>query len=394
MGLMEHPFREAAIAGAFVTKQGRVLEGHDADTITLEASLGALHDAGISPRDVDGVIGQAIQIVHAARSGPVWRSRSALGVPTLFEAAAAIRAGFASIVLIAAGNAGVYRRTDPENSATAPWTRPSNEFVVPYGMITPAEFALPARQHMDRYGTKPEALAMVAATIRNNGHVNPLAGYYGRGPFTPEDVLASRMIADPFHLLDCAMTGEGGSALVVARADIAANLANDPVYVLGGNTDCFGALYTHPPTFDLGGHRRPDLINGWIGRRAAEDAYRMSGLKPTDIDVCEFYDPYSFEIIRQFEAFGFCGEGEGGDFVMDGTIGPGGRYPICTDGWLMSFGHPGNAAAPLAKVVRAVQQLRGECETAQVENAEVAMCVTGGSGALFTDVALLGKDRP
>ncbi|MDX6216640.1 MAG: hypothetical protein QOG99_2224, partial [Frankiales bacterium] len=88
---MEHPFREAAIAGAFVTKQGRVLEGHDADTITLEASLGALHDAGISPRDVDGVIGQAIQIVHAARSGPVWRSRSALGVPTLFEAAAAIR---------------------------------------------------------------------------------------------------------------------------------------------------------------------------------------------------------------------------------------------------------------------------------------------------------------
>jgi acetyl-CoA acetyltransferase len=399
---MIHPFHDVAIVGAFCTKQARVLEGHDADTINLEAMLGALDDAGLKPRDIDGVIGQGVQMVHSARIGPVWRSRSGLAIPTLFEAAGAISAGLASIVLISAGNAGAYRRQtsqtsgpmDPERAATAPWTRPTNEWVATYGMITGAEFALVARQHMQRYGTTPESMATVSATIRNNGHVNPLAGYYGRGPFTPEDVLSSRMIADPFHLLDCAMTGEGGTALIVSRADIAATLPNDPIYILGGNTDCFGAIYQHPPTFDLGGNRRSDLTNGWIGRRAAEDAFRMSGLKPADVDVCEFYDPYSFEIIRQFEAFGFCAEGEGGDFVMDGMIGPDGKFPVCTDGGLMSFGHPGNAAAPLAKVVRSVQQLRHQCPTRQVQSAEVAMCAVGGSGALFADVALFGKEQP
>jgi acetyl-CoA acetyltransferase len=394
---MDQPFRQVAIVGVYSTKQARVLEGHDADTINLEAALGAIEDAGLSPRDVDGVIGQGVQIVHAARSGPVWRSRSGLGIPTLFEAAGAIACGLADIVLISAGNAGAYRRsdgpTDPERAATAPWTRPSNEYVAPYGMITPAEFALVAREHMHRYGTTPEALATVSATIRNNGHVNPLAGYFGRGPYTAEDVLASRMIADPFHLLDCAMTGEGGCALVVSRLDLARDLAKAPIHILGGGQDTFGAIYQHPPTFDMGGNRRADLVNGWVGRRAAENAFNMSGLKPSDVDVCEMYDPFSFEIIRQFEAFGFCGEGEGGDFVMDGTIGPGGRLPVNTDGGLMSFGHPGNAAAPLAKAVRAVQQLRGECPTRQVEGAEVALCAGGGSGALFNDVMLLGKEQ-
>jgi acetyl-CoA acetyltransferase len=394
---MDHPFRHVGIVGVYSTKQARVLEGHDADTINLEAALGAIEDAGLSPRDIDGVIGQGVQIVHAARIGPVWRSRSGLGIPALFEAAGAIALGLANIVLISAGNAGVYRRSDapidPERAATAPWTRPSNEYVAPYGMITSAEFALVAREHMHRYGTKPEALATVSATIRNNGHVNPLAGYFGRGPYTAEDVLASRMIADPFHLLDCAMAGEGGCALVVSRLDMARDLAKPPIHILGGGQDTFGAIYQHPPTFDLGGNRRPDLVNGWVGRRAAENAFNMSGLKPSDVDVCELYDPFSFEIIRQFEAFGFCGEGEGGDFVMDGTIGPGGRLPINTDGGQMSFGHPGNAAAPLARAVRGVQQVRGECPTRQVEGAEVALCAGGGSGALFSDVMLLGKEQ-
>src|SRR5207245_1125326 len=104
-------------------------------------------------------------------------------------------------------------------ASTAPWTRPNHEFVVPFGMFTAAEFALIARRHMHRYGTTPEQLATVAATIRNNGHVNPEAIYFGRGPFTADDILASRMVADPFHLLDCAMTSEGGCALVMARAD-------------------------------------------------------------------------------------------------------------------------------------------------------------------------------
>jgi acetyl-CoA acetyltransferase len=389
--MANHPFHDVAVVGVHNTKQARVLDGHDSRTITMEAALGAVADAGLSPRDIDGVVGvNGSDFIYQARIGPVWRSMSQLGVPSVLEAAAAITTGMASTVLVSAGSAGVYT----ERQATAPWTRPSNEFVVAYGMFTAAEFALIARRHMHVYGTKPESLATVAATIRNNGHVHPDAVYRGRGPYTPQDILDSRMVADPYHLLDCAMTSEGGCALVLARADIARDLAKRPVYVLGGNTDHFGPSYQHPPVFELGGNKRADLVDGWVGRRAAEDAFGMAGIGPSDVDVCELYDPFSFEIIRQFEAFGFCSEGEGGDFVMDGTIGPGGRYPITTDGGLMSFSHGGATVQLLQRLIRAVQQLRGECATRQVEGAEVAICSGGGAGALFTDVMLLGVVQP
>jgi acetyl-CoA acetyltransferase len=389
--MANHPFHDVAIVGVHNTKQARVLEGHDSRTITLEAGFGAIEDAGLAPIDVDGVVGvTGSDFLYQTRIGPVWRSMSQLGIPSVLEAAAAIATGMASVVLVSAGSAGLYT----ERQSTAPWTRPSNEFVVAFGMFTAAEFALVARRHMHLYGTTPESLATVAATIRNNGHVHPDAVYHGRGPYSPQDILESRMVADPYHLLDCAMTAEGGCALVLARADIAAGLAKKPVFILGGSTDHYGPSYQHPPSFDLGGRRRPDLIDAWVGRRAAETAFAMAGLGPADVDVCEFYDPFSFEIIRQFEAFGFCGEGEGGDYVMSGVIEAGGKHPITTDGGLMSFSHGGATVQLLQRVIRAVQQLRGECSTMQVDGAEVAMCSGGGSGALFTDVMLLGGARP
>ena len=390
--MTSHPFHDVAIVGVHNTRQARVLEGHDGRTITVEAALGAVADAGLTPYDIDGVVGQggATDFIYQHRLGPVWRSMSGAGLPSILEASMAIAAGFATTVLIASGSAGTYT----ERQSTAPWTRPAHEFVAPFGMFTAAEFALVARQHMERYGTSTEALATVAATIRNNGHVNPEAVYYGRGPYVPDDILASRMIADPYHLLDCAMTSEGGCALILTRADRAAGMPHPPVYVLGGGTDHYGPSYQNPPTFDLGGQRDPTLVNGWVGRGAARHAFRTSGLGPGDVDVCEFYDPFSFEIIRQLEAYGFCGEGEGGDFVLAGGIGPTGRFPVTTDGGLMSFSHAGAQAQLLQRAIRAAQQVRGECPTQQVPDVEVAICSGGGSGALFTDVLLLGKERP
>jgi acetyl-CoA acetyltransferase len=387
-----HPFSDVAIVGAYNTRQARVLEDHDASTIAIDAAVGALADAGLRPSDVDGVVGVggATDFIYQFRIGPVWRSMSTAGIPAVLEAAMAIACGLASTVLITAGSAGTYT----DRTATAPWTRPANEFVVGFGLFTAAEFALVARRHMEKYGTRPDSLAAVAATIRNNGHVNPEAVYYGRGPYAPDDVLASRMVADPFHLLDCAMTSEGGCALVLTKANRTKESPREPIYVLGGGTDHFGPSYRNPPTFDLGGKRRPDLVNGWVGRRAAEAAFTACGLTPNDVDVCEFYDPFSFEIIRQFEAFGFCPEGEGGDFVLGGTIEVGGRFPVTTDGGLLSFSHSGTQAQLLQRVIRGVQQLRRTCRTAQVEGASVAMCTGGGSGALFTDVMLLGREQP
>jgi acetyl-CoA acetyltransferase len=247
---------------------------------------------------------------------------------------------------------------------------------------------------MEVHGTRPEHLATVAATIRNNGHVNPDAVYFGRGPYTPEDVLASRMVADPFHLLDCAMTAEGGSAILVTTAERAADLAEPPVFILGGGLDHLGPAYQHPPSWDLRSRSPDSAPNGYIGRRAARRAFRAAGLGPSDVDVCELYDPFSFEIIRQFEAFEFCGEGDGGDFVLDGMIGPGGRYPVTTDGGTMSFSHGGFAVQMMQRVVRGVHQLQGSCSSMQVDGAEVALCTNGGAGALFTDVLLLGAEQP
>jgi acetyl-CoA acetyltransferase len=387
--MARHFLHDVAIVGVFNTTQARVLEGHDSRSITFEAGLGAIDDAGLTIRDIDGVTGQGSNdFLYQARLGPVWRSASGFGIPGVLDAAGAIAAGQTTTVLTSAGSAGVYT----ERASTAPWTRPAHEFVAPFGMFTAAEFALMARRHMHLYGTTPEALATVSAVIRNNGHVNPDAVYFGRGPFTPHDILDSRMVADPFHLLDCAMTSEGGCALVLTTTERARDLRKPPVVVLGGSTDHYGPSYQHPPAWDLGGNKRADLVAGTVGRRAAEAAFAMAGIGPDDVDVCEFYDPFSFEIIRQFEAFGFCKEGEGGDFVLDGTIEPGGRYPVTTDGGLMSFSHGGAMVQLLQRAIRGVQQVRGECATRQVEGAEVAMCTGGGAGALFNDVLLLGKD--
>lgn len=388
--MTRHPFRDVAIVAAHNTRQARVLEGHTAFSITLEAARGVLAEAALPASEVDAVFSKhAAELIYALGIGPVWNSNTAGGIAGVLQAAALVATGLARTVLLADGGAGLYT----ERAATAPWTRPSNEFVAPFGLYTAAEFALIARHHMDRYGTTAEQLAEVAATIRNNGHVNPEAVYHGRGPHTPADVLASRMIADPFHLLDCATTSEGGCALLITTAERAADLPHAPVYILGGGLDTLGPAYRHAPSWDLTGG--PDNIpNGYVGRRAARRAFATAGLRHEDVDVCELYDPFSFEIIRQFEAFEFCGEGEGGDFVMDGVIGPDGRFPITTDGGLMSYSHGGGIVQLTQRVARGVHQLQKRCRSGQVADAKVALCTNGGAGALFTDVVLLGGERP
>jgi acetyl-CoA acetyltransferase len=386
-----HPYRDVAIVGVHNTPQARELPGHDSSSIALDGVKGALADAGIPAAEVDGVVGEfAADWILELGLGPSSRRVSRFGIPMLLDAAALVVSGECDVVVVGAGGAGTYT----EREATAPWTRPANELVVGYGLFTAAEFALMARRHMITYGTTPEQMAAVAATIRTNGHVNPEAVYAGRGPFTPDDILASRMIADPFRLLDCAMTSEGGCGVVLTTAERAADAAGAPTWILGAAGDTYGPAYTVPPVWDLPGRQADDTPAGYVGRRAVRRAFAMAGLGHDDVDVCELYDPFSFEIIRQLEAFGFCGAGEGGDFVDAGHVGPGGRLPVTTDGGTMSFSHAGINAQMLQRVIRGVQQVRGTCATRQVPGAEVALCTNGGSGALFCDVMLVGSGRP
>jgi acetyl-CoA acetyltransferase len=383
--------RTAAIVGVHNTRQGRHLVGETSRGLALKAIQGALDDAGLTLDDVDGISASPLStaLIYDLRIGPAWQG-VAFGVGMITEAATAIEHGMADVVVLVAAQAGEYR----DHEATAPWTRPENEFVAPWGMFTAAEFALIARRHMHLYGTTREQLSIVAATIRNNGSQNPEAVYYQRGPFTPDDITASRPIADPFHLLDCATTSEGGCALVIANLEkvlAKVDVASRPIYVLGSGADFHGPSYQHPPAWDIVG-RRGDHVNGVVGRRAAECAFSHAGLRRDDVDVLELYDPFSFEIIRQLEAFGFCGEGEGGPFAADGHIAIGGSHPITTDGGTMSFSHAGSNPQMMQRAIRAVQQLRGQAGNLQVPDAHIALCSNGGAGALFTTVLILGDE--
>jgi acetyl-CoA acetyltransferase len=385
-----HPYTDVAIAGVHNTRCARVLEGYTPLTLSVEAAFGVLDECGLDRGDVDMIVGPlAAELGYTLGLGPIVVRRGDIGINMLVDAARAIAAGAASTALVVDARTGMYQ----DRAATAPWTRHPNEFVLSVGMYTAVEFALIAQRHMHVFGTTPEQLATVAATIRNNGHVNPEAVYFGRGPYSAEDVLESRMVADPFHLLDCAMTAEGGCALLLTRADRAVATRRRPVYILGEGLDHMGPEYQVPPAWDLRSFTGDDEPNGYVGRRAAQRAFSMGGIGPVDVDVCELYDPFSFEVIRQFEAFGFCGDGEGGDFVMDGTIAPGGQFPTATDGGLLSYNHAFTVQL-LQRFGRAVQQLQGVCATNQVEGAEVAIASNSGAGALHCGVMVLGTDRP
>ncbi len=386
---MTDPLHSVAVTGVYNTRQARDL-GRTTREVLNEAALGAIADAGLAPADIDGIVSTAChQLVFDLGLGNVRTMPSGPDIEGITEAAGLLATGQARAVLLAAAKAG--RGFD--RASVAPWVRPANEFVVSHGLITPAEFAFMARRHMIEHGTTAEQMATVAATIRNNGHTNPEAVYHGRGPFTVADILDSPMVADPFHLLECATTSQGGAAMVLTTAERAADTRSTPVWLLGAGSDRCGPSYQTSPSWDRVGFHGDDTPAGYVGRRAARHAFAQAGLSPTDVDVCEFYDPFSFEIIRQFEAFGFCGDGEGGEFVTNGRIGLDGEFPVTTDGGVMAYSHAGSFPQQLQRAIRAVEQLRGTCAANQVEGARVAMASNGGSGALYTQVLILGADR-
>ena len=380
------PLHGVAIVGAYNTKQARRLDVPETQLL-LDAMRGALRSAGLTLADVDGIHCSSSTWPWRPRETamwlggrPVWTGTGDVGIPAVLEAALAIASGQCTTALIATAQAGEYTN----RAETAPWTRPSHEFTECFGLFTAAEFALIARRHMHVYGTRAEDLAEVSATIRNHGARNPEAVMYGR-PVTAADVLASRPIAEPFRLLDCALTSEGGAGLVLTTAERARDLPAQPIWLLGGALDRCGMSYVTPPVWDRYGH---------VGARAAQLAFAQCGLAPSDVDVAELYDPFSFEVIRQLEAFGFCPRGEGGPFVRGGRIGVGGELPVATNGGLLSFSHAGLAQL-LQKPIAAAQQLRGELpRELRVPGARVALATNGGAGALFCDVLLLGTERP
>jgi acetyl-CoA acetyltransferase len=379
---------DVAIVGIYATEQGRQLPHRSALDLAQEAVFGAIADAGLTPADVDGVAadwpgpgghpGEPASWARVFGHPLRWTSDGMLdaaGSRGILKAAAAIDAGLCDVAVVGGAMAGRFR-----GASVGPGTEPL-EFTDVWGAYVVPLFALIATSHMHEFGTTPEQVALTAATIRNNGHVNPEAMMYGKGPYTVEDVLASPMLASPLHRLEICLAGEGGAAVVLTSVERARGLPHLPVRVLGGCMEFSGAPYVSPPQYREVGR---------LGADAAQRAFSMAGVDVADVDVFNLYDPNSFEIIRQVETMGLCGEGEGGAFVEEGHIALDGRHPVNPDGGCLSYAWNGTQQMTL-KAVECVRQLRGTAVN-QIPGAGVAVAANAGSAAGHYEIAVLGAD--
>jgi acetyl-CoA acetyltransferase len=374
---------KAAVTGVGDTDYTRDAGGRSALSLQLEASLKALADAGLTPRDIDG-------IVMPSPGGPVVAEDlvTNLGIPDLrFStgtplggagpvaalqcAAAAVAAGICSHVLITLARTGRSGQRIGARIQQMPQFRTVGEFEAPSGALAPAQYYAPmARRHMELYGTTSRQLAEIAVTTRHHAMLNGNARM--TQPISIEDHQASRMISDPLRLLDCSLESDGAVAIIVSAAERAKDLRQPRILLAGmaeGHPDSPSAIT-----------QRGDMTRLGLAK-AAPRAFAMAGVTPADIDVAEIYDCFTYIVLCQLEDLGFCGKGEGGAFVEGGALGLGGRLPVNTHGGLLSQAH----MAGMNHVAELVRQLRGEAGRAQVKDAEVGL-VTGygdlGDGTL------------
>ncbi|MGE8319811.1 MAG: acetyl-CoA acetyltransferase [Comamonas sp.] len=367
--------RSVAIAGVAESDLGKV-PGKSALELQAQAARLALADAGLALRDVDAVFAHtddrfsSLQVSEFLGIRPRYvDSTNVGGMSNLLHirrAMAAIAAGLCEVALITYGSTQLSdgSRKGGAVAADAPHT-PRGQFILPYGHLSPiGYYAMVAQLHMHRYGTTPKDLAEVAVAARRWAQLNPKA--YRREPTSLDEVMASPVVAEPLRQRDCCLVTDGGGALVVVSAARARDLRSKPVYVLG-------AAETHAH------HYTPFNTEDWLDTgvaATADEALRMAGVKREDIDVVQIYDHFTIGVIQSLEELGFCPRGEGGAFVADGALGPGGRFPINTSGGGLSYGHPGMFGMFVA--IEAVRQLRGECGERQLPRAELALCHAPG----------------
>ena len=250
----------------------------------------------------------------------------------------------------------------------------SDDIEADQGVLMPAVYAMRARRHMMEYGTTIEQLAKIAVKNHHNSVHNPRAQY--QREYTLEEVLNSRMIADPLTILHCCPTGDGAAAVVLAATEIAPRLRGKPVKVRASVLQ--SGLFKNDFR---------DMTKSDLSYRAAAAAYEIAGLGPDDIDVAEVHDAFTIGELMYYEALGFCAPGDGGRLVDEGATEIGGRIPVNPSGGLLSKGHPVGATG-VAQIVEIVNQLRGNCGPRQIAGARIGLThCTGGGVAGFDHIA-------
>lgn len=370
----------AAAVGIGLSNMGIVPHHNEWDHMA-QATHRALADAGLKKSDIDGVF-----CVSMSSDLPVLSACEYLGLkPKVMEgtmlggssfvnfmqwAALALEAGLCDNALILYGS-DLRSGAGKLKIAVHPWEakyKPRNP---------PVSYALAAARHMHQYGTTRAQLAEVAVAARGWAQLNPAAMM--RDPLTIEDVLNARMLVDPLSVLDCCLVTDGGGAVIMTKADRAKDFPHKPAYLLG-----VAAEHSHSSIAQM------EDMTITAAARSGPRAFEMAGLKPGDVDVLELYDAFTINTIMFLEDLGYCAKGEGGAFVENGTIAPGGALPVNTNGGGLSCVHPGMYGIFL--IIEAIEQLRGQAGERQVKGADVAL-INGNGGTFSSQVtALLGTE--
>jgi acetyl-CoA acetyltransferase len=357
----------------------------------------ALEDAGLTIGDVDAICSAdpgmgSLGLAEHLGVRPTWVDSTMTGGSS-FEhhvehAASAIAHGQAEVVV------SVYAST-PHSDRKRAKARggggggggrgrpgglyPGAAWEAPFGLRMPiGAYALAASRHVHEFGTTPEQLAQIAVSTREWATKNPRARF--QDPLTIDEVLASEMVCSPLHKLDCCLQTDGAGAFVMVSAERAKDLRKPPVYVLGTGSSTTHSIISQMPILTTTGTDH-----------SGAKAMAMAGVLHDDVDLLMLYDSFTITTLLLLEDLGFCEKGEGGAFVEDGRLGPGGALPTNTNGGGLSYTHPGMYGMFL--IVEAVRQLRGECGDRQVPDCDVA--IASGSGGVLSamSTAVLGSER-
>lgn len=356
--------------------------GLTAYDVMAQSALAALGDAGLKLSDVDGLFCTMMEdsmpaLMAAEYLGiqPRFMDGTMLGgssfVNYLTSATMALEAGLCDVALIVYGS---NQRTASGRLVTA--SRPP-AYEAPYNPRYPiSAYAMAAARHMHEYGTTREQLADVAVSARAWAQHNPEA--FEREPLTREDVLGARMVGDPLTVRDCCLVTDGGGAIVMVRADRAKDFPKAPVYVLGSAAESSHRQISQMKDFTV-----------TAARESGKRAFEAAGVSRSDIQAVELYDAFTINTILFLEDLGFCAKGEGGSFVEDGRIAPGGVLPVNTNGGGLSCVHPGMYG--IFTVIEAARQIRGDAPGMQLNKVDLALA-HGNGGVLSSQVtAILGS---
>lgn len=364
------------IAGVAETPLGEVRDQNEYSMFAL-AAREALGEAGLTLKDVDGVfvnyMGEegSVQVAEYLGITPRYGDSTDIGGASfeayVHHAMLAIAAGRCEVALI--GYASRQRTMRLRRlSMPAREDSASAQFELPAGLPMPiGNYAMIAARHMHEFGTTSEQLAEIAVAARRWAQLNPKA--WSRGPLSVQDVLDSKLMAEPLHRHDICLVTDGGAAVVVTTRERARNAAKTPVRVLGA-----GECSTHWQMSQW--HDMTSTAGAISGR----EAFAMAGITPSEVDFVQPYDSFTITVLLSLEDLGFCKKGEGGSFVEGGRLGPGGQLPAMTSGGGLSYNHPGALGALL--LVEAVRQLRHEAGERQLQKASIG--VVHGVGGMFS----------